>query len=174
VEITTERLLLRPFTMADAPAVAKLANNRKLHERLLYLPHPYTEQSAIDWISTHADNFNNDTGYELAVTDKHTGEIYGAIGLKHNKDHHKGELGYWIGEPYWGRGYASEAAQALINYAFTERGLHKVYSYHFDFNPASGRVMQKAGMKQTGIFEDNIFKDGKYITEHCYEIINPA
>jgi len=170
--IETERLLLRPFTLDDATAVAALANNRNLSERTLYLPHPYTEQSAIDWIATHADNFRNDERYEFAITDRETGTVYGAIGLSHNKIHRKGSLGYWIGEPYWGNGYATEAALALVHWAFSVRGFHKVYASHFDFNQASGRVMQKIGMNLVGTLVDNLYKDGKYITEQLYEIVH--
>jgi len=173
MEITTERLVLRPFTLADAPAVAALANNRRLYETLLSLPNPYSEELAKSWIATHAADFANDDRYEFAITDRVTGELYGAIGISHNKNYHKGEMGYWIGEQFWGRGFTTEAAAALIDFVFTAKGFHKVFAYHFDFNPASGRVMQKVGMNHVGTFVDNVFKDGKYITEHCYEIINP-
>ncbi len=73
--------------------------------------------------------------------------LYGAIALTNNQRFNNGEIAYWIGEGYWGNGYATEAAQAILQFAFAEKQYHKVFARYFKSNPASGRMMQKLGMK---------------------------
>lgn len=160
--ITTNRLILRLFQKTDAETVTTLCNNYHIYRNTLYLPYPYTLDCALPWIETHLDNFNADRAYELAITDKKTGRLYGAIALSNNKRFHHGELAYWIGEEFWGNGYATEASEAMIEFAFNEKQYHKVFARHFASNPASGRVIQKLGMKQEGIFIDHVMKDDQY------------
>lgn len=172
--ITTKRLLLRPFELADAKRVSELCNNYNIYKSTLTLPYPYPVECAIGWIETHKDNFDNDNFYDFAITDNSTGELYGAIGLSNKKAHRNGELGYWIGEENWGNGYATEAAKAIIAFAFTEKQYHKVYARFFAANPGSGRVMQKCGMVQEGILKQHIYKVNKYDDLIHYGIINPG
>ncbi len=112
---------------------------------------------------TRADDF--------AITDKTTGEILGAIGLTHDHRYHNGELGYWIGEKFWGKGYATEAGRALLEFAFKEKNYHKVYARHFGSNPASGRVIEKIGMTREGLLRDHVTKDDRYEDLHYYGIL---
>ena len=84
------------------------------------------------WIPTHDENFVNNKTYEFAVTDRETGELYGAMGLGNNQKHKNGEIAYWIGEEYWGNGYATEAARAVIDFAFNEKGYHRVWGKFLD------------------------------------------
>jgi len=160
--LTTERLLLRPFEISDAKRVSELCNNFNIYKSTLTLPYPYPIESALSWIPTHEDNFNNDKMYEFAITDKATGELYGAIGLSNNKAHKNGEIAYWVGEEYWGNGYATEALKAIIEFAFLVKGYHKVWGRFFATNPSSGKVMQKVGMVKEGLLAEHILKDGKY------------
>lgn len=170
--ILTERLLLRLFTPSDAKAVAALCNNYNIYQNTLYLPYPYTVEDALTWIDRHEDNFNARLSYEFAVTDKDSGVLYGAIALSHNEKFNNGELAYWIGEEFWGNGYATEAAQAMLRYAFEDRQYHKVFARYFSSNPASGKVMQKIGMTREGILRDHIRKDGRYEDLVHYGIIH--
>ncbi|OXS74988.1 GNAT family N-acetyltransferase [Lysinibacillus sp. KCTC 33748] len=170
--ITTERLVLRLFETTDAETVAKLCNNYNIYKSTMYLPYPYSLDDALSWMEHHYDNFTQDISYEFAVTDKETGELYGAIALSNNKRLKQGEIAYWIGEEYWGKGYATEAAQSIVQFAFEEKRLHKVFARYFSTNPASGTVMDKIGMKQEGILKDHIIKDGKYEDLVFYGIIN--
>ncbi|MDH4351518.1 MAG: GNAT family N-acetyltransferase, partial [Gemmatimonadota bacterium] len=87
----------------------------------------------------------------LAVGDRATAVLVGAIGLILRPEHSRAELGYWIGRPFWGRGYATEAAGAMLRYGFETLGLRRLYACHFARNPASGRVLEKVGMRQEGI-----------------------
>jgi RimJ/RimL family protein N-acetyltransferase len=119
---------------------------------------------AADWITTHEDLRARGVGAVFAVVEREGGALVGSIGLTIESDDARAELGYWLGKPYWGRGYATEAAEALLRYAFEELGLNRVFAMYFSRNPASGRVMQKLGMtyegrlrahdRKWGVFED--------------------
>lgn len=170
--ITTERLLLRLFQKSDAISVTKLCNNYNLHKHTLNLPYPYTLDDALFWISNHLDNFHADKLYEFAITDKETGELFGAIALTNNPKFYNGELAYWIGEQFWGNGYATEAAQALLQFGFEEKQYHKVFARYFKSNQASGRVMQKIGMSEEGILIDHVRKENRYVDLVHYGIVN--
>ncbi|MDT0161341.1 MULTISPECIES: GNAT family N-acetyltransferase [Bacillus] len=172
--IFTNRLLLRLFQVSDAETVARLCDNYNLYKSTLYLPYPYELKDALTWMEKHLDNFKSERSYELAVTDRQTGELYGAIALSNNQMFHHGELAYWIGEEYWGKGYATEAAEAVIRFAFEEKKYHKVFARYFQSNPASGRVMEKLGMKEEGVFVDHVRKEGRYENLVCYGLINPV
>lgn len=172
--IETERLLLRPFTQDDAENVAALCNNFNVYKSVLSLPYPYTVECALSWIARHEENFDGERMFEFAIADKHTGALYGCIGLSNVKAHKHGEMGYWIGEEYWGNGYATEAAKALIRFAFEAKGYHRVHACHFASNPASGKVMEKAGMTCEGMQKQHVFKLDTYQDIVLYGIVNPA
>ena len=90
------------------------------------------------------------------MTGRADGRLYGCVGLAHNAAHHNGELGYWFGEPHW----EHAAAAALIDHAFSVKDYHRVYAGHFADTPASGRVMQKCGMRFEGVRREHLYKDG--------------
>ncbi len=148
--LQTERLILRPFTLADAPDVQCLAGDRAIASTTGNIAHPYEDGMAEQWISGQAERFRNGEAVELAVTMRAEGCLIGAIGLHIHAEASRAELGYWIGKPYWGQGYATEAAQAVVQYGFEELGLNRICACHFGSNPASGRVMQKIGMAYEG------------------------
>ena len=172
--ITTDRLVLRLFQESDAPTVTRLCNNYNLYKSTLNLPYPYSIEDALGWIANHQEHFDADRLYEFAVTDKESGEIYGAVALSNNKNNSNGEIAYWIGEEFWGKGFATEAAQAVVDFAFKEKGYHKVYARYFRSNPASGKVMQKLGMKEEGILTEQVKKEDVFEDLVCYGLINPA
>lgn len=169
--ITTRRLRLRLFEITDAQNVQLLCNNEKICRNTLFIPYPYTIEHALDWMKAHRDNFSADKGYEFAITDKATGALYGAIGLSHDQRYQNGELGYWIGEAFWGKGIATEAGKALVAFAFKEKNFHKVYARHFGSNPASGRVIEKIGMTREGLLRDHVRKDDRYEDMLYYGIL---
>lgn len=170
--IETDRLRLRLFNSNDAVRVSELCNNYNLYKTTLSLPYPYPVECALSWIAKHEENFDAEISFEFAVTDKKTDELYGCIGLLHSKTHKNGEMGYWIGEDYWNCGYATEAAVAVIKFAFEEKGYHRVFARHFASNPASGRVMTKAGMTYEGTQKQHIYKIDTYEDIVMYGIVN--
>jgi len=170
--LETERLVLRPFQISDAARVKELAGAYEIYKPTLNIPHPYEDGMAEKWIASHASAFYQGDGVNLAITLKADGLLIGAIGLGATLRHQRAELGYWIGVPYWGNGYCTEAAIAVIKYGFAVMNYHKITSLHMECNPASGRVMEKAGMRQEGILIDQVIKDGRYRTMIVYGIIN--
>lgn len=146
--LETERLVLRPPAESDIARMVALANNLAVADKLLRLPHPYDEADARAWLDS------------LATLPP--GAVQFAIGCKAENGAFIGgcgydalltgmpDLGYWLGEPYWGRGYASEAAAAVVAYAFGVAGLAAMTSGYRPDNPASGRVLEKIGFEPYG------------------------
>lgn len=165
--IDTPRLVLRRYEPADAPRVQLLAGAKEVADTTLLIPHPYPLGAAEQWIATHTAAWQTHRALSLAITLKPTGELIGAIGLTFAEEHHRAELGYWIGVPYWRHGFATEAAAALTDYGFRVLGLNRVQAHHFARNTASGRVLLKVGLRREGTspravrkqerFEDVIF-----------------
>lgn len=172
--LTTERLTLRPFTLEDAAQLHALASNYEIHRTTANIPHPYPEGMAEKWIATHHSQFFERKSVSLAITAPATGTLLGTIGLNIHPTNNRAELGYWIGVPYWGKGYCTEAAQAIIHYGFGVLDLHKIIARHLFHNAASGRVMQKAGMQFETVLKDEILKNGVYHDVSLYYLINPA
>ena len=174
-DLRTERLLLRPFRLADAPRVRELAGDRRIAATTLNIPHPYEAGMAEQWIQGHPEAFEKGRGVTFAVVLQGERLLIGAIGLSLSPEQHRrAELGYWIGVPFWGQGYCTEAARAVVRYAFDDLGLHKITARHLATNPASGRVMQKLGMRLEGELVDETFKDGAFHTLVVYGLIRPA
>lgn len=169
--ITTERLVLRPFALSDAADVQRLAGNWAVADTTSNIPHPYPDGVAEVWISGHAQRFERREILTLAVTLRETGELAGCISLSLRDDDDKAEMGYWLGVPYWNQGYCSEAARALVAYGFQQMGLHRIYAFHFVRNPASGRVMQKAGMTYEGTLRQHVKKWERYEDLTAYGIL---
>ncbi|MEM9080373.1 MAG: GNAT family N-acetyltransferase [Verrucomicrobiota bacterium] len=149
--LETSRLILRPFSMSDAEEVRRLGGDIRVAEQLSLMPHPYPEGRAEEWISTHEEQFESGEDLIFAICEKRSGELMGSMGLHPKPDQLRSEVGYWLGVPFWGKGYATEALQEVIRFGFEERGFQRIFASHFATNPASGRVMEKAGMKLEGV-----------------------
>ncbi len=165
--LITERLVLRPFALDDAPAVQRLAGDREIAQSTLLIPHPYPDGAAEAWIKGHQEPSDNEV---FAIVSKE-GEVMGAIGLHLERFHRRAEIGYWLGVPYWGRGYATEAAKAVIGYAFETLGVRRVFAFHFTRNPASGRVLAKAGMQREGTMRQHLVKWDERVDVDYYGIL---
>ena len=110
------------------------------------------------WIEPHAANWADKKALTLAVSTTADG-LGGAVGLRLGFEHLRAELGYWIGVPFWNRGYATEAAEAVMRFGFDELGLNRIQAGHFARNPASGRVMEKLGMTLEAVRREHVLKD---------------
>jgi [ribosomal protein S5]-alanine N-acetyltransferase len=159
--LTTERLILRPFALQDAGPVQQLAGAYQVALNTSSISHPYPDGAAEAWISTHQAQFDAGQGVHMAVTRERGALLIGAMGLALEAEHRRAELGYWIGVPYWGQGYATEAARAVLAYGFGEQGLLRITATHFARNPASGRVMQKIGMTCEGCLRRHVLRWGE-------------
>jgi ribosomal-protein-alanine N-acetyltransferase len=168
---TTERLILRPFVADDAFDVERLAGQREIADTTLNIPHPYPHGGAAEWIRLHAPAWIDETSATFAIVGQKTGALVGAISLIIKREHQRAELGYWIAIDCWNRGYATEATRAILDLGFETLGLHRIESRHFLRNPASGRVMQKVGMKQEGIERDLVLKWDRFESLALYSIL---
>jgi len=156
----TPRLRLRAYSAADALDVQRLAGAKVVAATTASLPHPYPDGAAEAWIRLHAGLWAAQQELIFAITLKPAGQLVGSIGLVLRPGHEKAELGYWIGLPFWSQGYATEAARAVIDCGFRTLGLNRIEAHHMAINPASGRVMEKAGMAREGFSPQALKKDG--------------
>jgi ribosomal-protein-alanine N-acetyltransferase len=169
--LTTARLLLRPFASADAPDVQRYAGDRDVAAMTLTIPHPYPDGAAEAWIATHAPRYAEGELVSFAITERESEALVGAIGLHLEQRHNRAELGYWIGKPFWGRGYATEAAEAVIGFGFETLGLNKIHAAHFTKNQASARVIEKLGMAYEGCLREHDLKWGAYEDIKVYAVL---
>ena len=143
--LETKRLALRAPQLEDAKSVAMLANDRRIAENTARIPHPYREADATSFIASA----NKPAGDALFLITLRDGSIVGSCGLMLQDE--TPELGYWLGVPYWGKGYATEALHALIDYTFTDLGYAGLQAGARVTNPASRRVLEKCGFQWTGV-----------------------
>jgi RimJ/RimL family protein N-acetyltransferase len=141
----TERLILRAPRLADAAAVATLLDDRRIAENTARVPHPYTLADAEAFIA-----YVQGGGERSFLVTLPDGTIVGCCGIAQLRGDTP-EIGYWFGVPYWGRGYATEAAQAVIDHAFADLGHDLLHGGARVFNPASRRVLEKCGYEWTGV-----------------------
>lgn len=160
--ITLERLQLRPFQLHDADSVQQLAGDPYIAEMTLYIPHPYKNGMAEEWIRTHDNQFIEGKSVTLAIVHKEESYLIGAITVALHNNFNHGELAYWIGVPFMNKGYCTEAARGMMAYAFDELKLNRVYARHLGKNPASGKVMEKLGMKFEGCLRQHVIKGDTY------------
>ena len=169
--LQTARLILRPFELADAPEVQKLAGAREIASTIENMPHPYEDGMAEKWINTHQKEFERGKSLDLAIVLRETARLCGAIGITINSNYNNAELGYWLGVPYWRRGYCTEAASKAIAFGFEGLNLHRIYASHLTRNPASGRVLQKIGMIREGCWRQHLKHWGIYEDLAVYGIL---
>ncbi|HHI03693.1 MAG TPA: N-acetyltransferase [candidate division Zixibacteria bacterium] len=169
--LKTERLILRPFRLDDAPRVQELAGDKEVARTTLHIPHPYKDGDAEKWINTHEPMFKLDELVNYAVIMADINELIGAIGLTLTKDYDRAEIGYWIGKPYWGKGYCTEAAQAILKYGFEALKLNRIFAHYMTNNPASGKVMENIGMLYEGCCRQHVKRWGEYQDIKIYSIL---
>lgn len=169
--LETSRLILRPFRKDDASPVQRLAGDREIADTTLNIPHPYENGMAEKWIEAHGPGYEAEKLATFAITLRDNEALIGAIGLKIDRGLNKGDLGYWIGKPYWNLGYATEAARSIIAFGFDKLGFNRIHACHLARNPSSGRVMEKIGMLREGIARQDTMKWGKYEDLVTYGIL---
>ena len=121
--LETPRLILRPFTFEDVPSVTRYAGAREISMMTLNIPHPYDEQMAREWIEKNLDAFEQGKAAVFAIVSRDAQDedgkyAIGGIGLHTSAEHSRAEIGYWLGVPFWNRGYVTEATQAIVDYGF--------------------------------------------------------
>lgn len=153
LQIETSRLSLAPFNPADINRYIDLANDRQIAKMVMSFPHPYTNPHAQNWLAQRQPgNDNSDQHknlYLFAIKDSGFGLI-GMISLN-RVNNAIFELGYWIGRDFWGKGFASEATKAVLQWAEEQLGIKAISAGYYEDNPASGRVLEKCGFLRTGV-----------------------
>lgn len=167
--LETERLRLRPLKLSDAPAVQEYVSDARVAEMTSQIPHPYPELGAEEWIRGHGSG--EETVFARAR--KKDDEMIGAIGIRPESHGLAAEIGFWVGIPYWGHGFCTEAAREILRYCFEELGIQRVWAGHIAGNEASGRVQQKIGIKHEGYSPWAIFRFGEPKDRVLFGIIRP-
>ena len=171
MRIKFDEYVIRDWAMVDASAIVRYANNRNvaiwLRDRF---PHPYTLGDAQRFLSVVT---RQDPRVAFAIADRQ--QVIGGIGLELGSDVHRftAELGYWLGEPFWGSGVMSEAVRHFTAWAFEHLQLHRIYANVFAGNEASVRVLEKAGYEREGRLRASVFKNGQVLDQFVYARIKP-
>jgi len=155
-----EQIILRAWRRSDIPALIQYANNRRIWLNLRNIfPHPYTRAEADEWIALCESNQGPPTHFAIELQ----GEAIGGIGCRLLDDVNckTAEIGYWLGEPFWGRGIATAALKQTNEYTFQIFAVERLQATVFEWNPASARVLEKTGYKLEGRLRRSIFKDGR-------------
>lgn len=164
--LSADNITLSPLQEKDIPAIATLANNyniwRNVRDRL---PHPYTVQDAEDFVK-----FTQTEDPVVTFGIHYHQSLAGVTGLTLQYDIHRlnAEIGYWIGEPFWNKGIATKTVRLLTTYAFDTLHLHRLFAGIFHTNPASAKVLIKAGYELESIAREAVIKEGKLLDEHFY------
>jgi RimJ/RimL family protein N-acetyltransferase len=169
VNLDCGQCTVRDWRTTDKPSLLRHANNRNVWRNLTHrFPHPYTEADADDWLSLAA-NAPNATAWCIDVG----GEAVGGIGLRVGEGVYAktAEFGYWLAEPFWGRGIMTAAVQATSEYALDQFDLVRLESPVFEWNPSSMRVLEKCGFVREAVLRKSIFKDGQIIDAVSYVLL---
>jgi [ribosomal protein S5]-alanine N-acetyltransferase len=174
-------VVLRPWNMEDLDNMVRFANNKKIADNLTdAFPHPYKHEDGIAYISTnHPDGVLHPDGVHDPVrvfAIEIDGIACGSIGVFPQTDIHRknAEMGYWLAEEYWGRGIMTEAVKQVVEYGFKTFDINRIFARPFSTNLASQRVLEKAGMKLEARFEKALFKNGHFLDELVYSVLNPS
>ena len=162
-------VVLRPWATSDKPALLRHANNRNVWRNLRdRFPHPYNDADADAWISYAGGEPVPWGVYAIDLA----GEAVGTISLRrgHDEERHSVEIGYWLAEPFWGRGIMTAVVGGITTLALEEPHVYRIFAPVFSWNPASMRVLQKAGFRREGIMRKSAVKDGVLIDQVLFAI----
>ncbi len=167
-----ERVLLRRPRDTDAADIYENVNNAAVVRWTLRIPYPYPPQEALMFIRSSRYRWRKGSGYVFAIVSKGTGRTVGIISLMDmDHEHHCAELGYWLGEPYWGQGLATEAVSLVLRFAFDMLELHRVTANVFSENSASSRVLEKNGFQKEGVRRKARYRFGEWYDEVLYGLL---
>lgn len=166
--------ILRKWKIEDAKELAELLNNPKILDNLRDgLPYPYTRKDAEEYISSMI-SADEETTFAFAITAD--GRVVGSIGIFRCDNIHfrTAEMGYYIGEPYWGKGMGTDAVRQACDYVFSNTDIIRIFAEPFSYNTASCRVLEKAGFAFEGLLRSNAVKNGRVIDMKMYSLIKES
>ncbi len=162
---------VRPWRKSDVGALVRYGDNIKIWRNLRdRFPNPYTREAARDWID-YSRACRPETDFAIDVRDEAVGGVGMKIGL--DVERFSAEIGYWVGEPFWGKGLATAALSAVVDYAFRELGMIRVFALPFATNLASARVLEKAGFAREAVLRSSAVKEGAVLDQWLYAITSP-
>lgn len=161
--LETSRLILRPFSLADAPLLQGAAGAREIADTMISIPHPYPDGKAEQYIQRQIQNFKAGHSVSFVIERKSEKAFCGVIEIRDiEREHSQAELSFWLITQVWGQGYMSEALKPMLRFAFKDLCLNRLYAYHMVRNPGSGRVLQKNGFIQEGVLRQRVRKWGVF------------
>ncbi|HET9341914.1 MAG TPA: GNAT family N-acetyltransferase [Candidatus Eremiobacteraceae bacterium] len=172
MEIILEQCTLREWRPSDEASLVKHANNKNVSRNLSDIfPYPYTAEAARAWLGKH-EGVQPQRDFAIVID----GDAVGGVGLYPGKDifHRSAEIGYWLGEEYWGRGIVTEAVRAVTKYGFEAFNLMHIFAGCFERNTGSRRVLEKAGFELEGRLRMHATKDGVTMNDVVYGIVRPG
>jgi len=159
----TANFHLRGIKLSDAPAVQKAASVREIADSMISLPHPYPIGEAEQYILQQQGEIQAGTAITFCIRDKKDNSFIGLVEIREiEREHSQAELSFWLAQEFWGRGYMSEVIKTIVQYAFKELGLNRLYAYHMLRNPATGKVLEKNGFSQEGLLRQRVWKWDRY------------
>lgn len=172
--LKTERLLLRLIELADAPVIQRLVSDREIAAPTLNIPHPYPENGAVEFIQKSIEGrAQGHADFHFGIIRQSDEALMGMAGIHPRQHGYTAEIGYWLGVPYWGQGYMTEAVRRIIQFGFENLHLQRIEARCFSYNTASARVMQKVGMTFEGIMRQHVIKWDQPIDLGIYSILRP-
>ncbi len=170
VTLEGELLWMRPLEIGDIGEILELVDDNDIVKNT-FVPHPYSAEVAREFVEQAREHWRWDEGFTFAINDRLTGQFAGCMGIHPKPKHNRAQVGYWIGKGYRGRGLATAALRLIIQFGFEQLGLHRIEAGHFTYNPASGRVMQKAGMLYEGLRRESALHREQYKDVIWYAIL---
>jgi RimJ/RimL family protein N-acetyltransferase len=169
--ISTKRLVLDALSEQDAPVVEDLAGDAEVAAGVVGIPHPYPRGAAVGWIA--ALNQDNRAEITWAMRSREARILVGCVTLFLAPRHGRAEIAFWVGRTYWRRGFATEAAFAVVGYAFDQLALHRIDGGHFTWNEASRAVLVKLGFQREGVRRGYLLRSGKFEDVVVYGLMRP-
>lgn len=169
MEINFDEYKVRSYTHSDISSLVKYANNYNISRWLKdSFPFPYTEEEAVVWLATCSSQ-QPETCFAIADSN----ELIGGIGFHIREDvfRFNAEIGYWLGEPFWGKNIVSRAVKEMTHFIFTNFNINRIYANVFDGNPASAKVLTKCGYRREAVLIKSVFKENKFIDQHIYALL---
>jgi len=155
-------VLLAPLCPEDAGRISLLAGDDAVADTAVLMPHPYSEGAAEAWIAESTAGWKAGWGAAWKITRATDGLLVGEVGITMEPENLSAELGYWIGKDYWGRGYATAAAWAAVQFGFEEMGVHRVHASCLRRNAGSARVLERAGLQYEGCLREHLLHRGRF------------
>ena len=170
MRLECSKCIIRDWSPSDEDSLLRFADNRAIWRNMTHrFPHPYTVADAAWWFS-YLESMKEPTSWAIEVDGNAVGGI--GVALGEGVFSRSAEFGYWLGEPYWGRGIMTEAARAVIPYVMSRFGLCRLEAAVFAWNPASMRVLEHCGFVREGISRSSVFKDGEVIDRVVYAYVD--